>query len=67
MRNTKGVITAQGFVAHKWHKTLKIFMPVKLDINRLTGPRTYDNHMPVLRNRQDKIVYALPGGGEYTD
>lgn len=58
--NTK---TCMGAIPHEKHPYADIMMPVKLVVvDRKLAER---NKLPIPMMVGEKLVYALPGGGEY--
>jgi len=58
-----GTVTTEGYVPHAWHPA-GFFAPVKLDIRR-GGVKGILDYQAPLRRGDGRLVYALPGGGEW--
>lgn len=60
MKRTMWTVTAKGSVHHQMHFASGLTCPVKVALDP-RGPR----HLPTAVGRDGKLVYALPGGGEF--
>lgn len=58
-----GTVTTEGWIPHVRHPDLGIWMPVRLAPVADGEPRT---GFPTPMRRKGKLVFALPGGREFT-
>ena len=56
-----GTMTSEGYISHKYHWT-GLSMPVALDIPKNLTKAQRDFPQPPLRDREDRLVFMLPGG-----
>ena len=59
-----GTMTSEGYIAHKYHYT-GLRMPVALDIPKNLTKAQRDFPQPPLRDREDNLVFMLPGGRKF--
>lgn len=60
MIRTVGTRTVDGFIPHHFNDAMGIWMPVKVVFDRRSP-----GGLPRVKTVKNKLVFALPGGGEW--